>query len=82
MKGVQNGILNGKREKNQKKMKRKSLYSPLFKRDKRKKVSKNKLIIKFQYIFLTNSLVFNFFLLISCRFPILNKGKLKEKCRI
>lgn len=67
-----------KREKSRK-LKRKSLLFPLFKREKGKKVSKRELLTRFQYYFLENSLIFSSFLLISCRFPILKKGKKKEK---
>ena len=67
-----------KREKSRK-LKRKSLYSPLFEREKRKKVSKRELLTRFRYIFLTHSLIFSFFLLTSYRFPILKKGKKEEK---
>jgi hypothetical protein len=47
------------------KLKRKSLYSPLFKGKKERKYRKSKLLTRFRYIFLTNSLIFSFFLLIS-----------------
>ena len=67
-----------KREKSRK-IKRKSLYSPFLKREKRKNVSKSELLTRFRYIFLTKSLIFSFFLLISYQFPILKKGKKKEK---
>ena len=67
-----------KREKSRK-MKRKSLYSPFFKGKKERKYRKSKLLIRFRYIFLTKSLIFSSFLLISYRFPILKKGKKKEK---
>lgn len=81
MKMVQNGILNGKREKNQEKW-RENPYILLYSKGKKEReYRKSKLIIKFRYIFLTNSLIFNFFLLISYRFPILKKGKKEEKCR-
>ena len=58
-----------KREKSRK-LKRKSLYSPFFKKGKgERKYRKSKLIIKFQYYFLENSLIFQLlltnFLLIS-----------------
>lgn len=63
-----------KREKSRK-LKRKSLYSPFLKGKKERKYRKSKLIIKFRYIFLTKSLIFSFFLLISYRFLILKKRK-------
>lgn len=82
IKRVQNGILNGRKREISRKMKRKSLYFPLFKREKGKKVSKSELLTRFRYDFLEDSLIFNFFLLISYRFPILKKEKGKKKCRI
>ena len=54
-----------KKRKISRKLKRKSLYSPFLKGEKGKKVSKSKLIVRFRYIFLPNSLVFSSFLLIS-----------------
>ena len=67
-----------KREKSRK-MKRKSLYLPLFKREKRKKVSKKELLTRFLYYFLENSLIFSFFLLTSYQFPIFKKRKKERK---
>lgn len=66
-----------KREKSRK-TKRKSLYSPLFKGKRERKYRKRELLTRFRYIFLTNSLIFSFFLLISYRFPILKKEKGKK----
>ena len=79
MKWVQNGILNGKREKNQENEK-KVLISSFLKRGKKERTyRKSELIIRFQYIFLTNSLIFSFFLLISYYIQILKKGKRERK---
>ena len=54
------------------------IFSFLKKGKKERKYRKSKLIVSFQYTFLTNSLIFSFFLLISCRFPILKKEKGEE----
>ena len=78
IKGVQNGILNGKREKNQEKW-RESPYILLYlKGKKERKYRKSKLLTRFRYIFLTNSFIFSFLLLISYRFLILKKEKGKK----
>lgn len=65
IKVVQNGILNGKREKNQEKLKENPYILLSLKGKKERKYRKIKLIVRFRYIFLTNSLIFSLFLLIS-----------------
>ena len=79
IKRVQNGILNGKREKNQENEEKVLIFSFLKKGKMERKYRKSELIIRFLYYFLENSLIFSLFLLISYRFPILKKKRKKGK---